>query len=102
MESDLTWKSYSKTNSSIAFDLRQQKQAATKKQKSPTRPESLCNRCRLLSFDSNAQYEHDGVTLGMPNYIAGGDMADCFGQFKNKTKWIKVKIVGNFFKSNGK
>lgn len=64
MESDLTWKSYSKTNSSIAFDLRQQKQAATKKQKSPTRPESLCKRCRLLSFDSNAQYEHDSVTLG--------------------------------------
>lgn len=64
MESDLTWKSYSKTNSAIAFDLRQQKQAATKKQKSPTRLESLCNRCRLLSFDSNAQYEHDRVTLG--------------------------------------
>lgn len=38
---------------------------------------------------------------GMPNYIAGGDMADCFGQFKNKTKWIKVKIVGKFLNQMG-
>lgn len=37
----------------------------------------------------------------MPNYIAGGDMADCFGQFKNKTKWIKVKIVGKFLNQMG-